>query len=159
MKTIQHAHYLLPLLNGQSATKNVDRFVKLIKDSKVDFKYIVVRGLSGVLMGTLVAAKMEKSLAIIRKTTEGSHGFSVEAGGGNWGETMKGNFIIIDDLIDSGATIHAILTEMKEYNILCSGIFLYYDHNKNGKRIKECINCQKYDYAGFNPKIYGMSVV
>lgn len=156
MKTIQHAHYLLPLLDGPSAAKQLDRFIKLIQGSKVDFKYVVVRGLSGVLMGTLVATKMGKSLAIVRKTTEGSHGFSVEAGGGTWGDTMKGNFIIIDDLIDSGATVHSILTEMKDYNILCSGVFLYYDSNKNGKRLQECSS--RYDFAGFNPKVYGISV-
>jgi adenine/guanine phosphoribosyltransferase-like PRPP-binding protein len=157
MKTIQHAHYLLPLLNGQAA-KYADSFVKLIQESKVEFKYIVVRGLSGILMGTLVAAQMGKALAIVRKKDEGCHGFSVEAGG-NWGDTMKGDFIIIDDLIDSGATMQAIFTEMKEYHILCSGIFLYYQNTKHGKRLKDCSVGKNYDYAGFNPKIYGINVV
>lgn len=158
MKTVQHAHYLLPLLDGQSATKHLDKFISLIQNSKVEFKYIVVRGLSGILMGTLVAHRMGKTLAVVRKKDEGSHGFSVEAGG-NWGDVMKDNFIIIDDLIDSGATVHAIFTEMKDYNIICSGIFLYYQSTKHGKRLKETFVKDNFDYAGFNPKIYGICIV
>lgn len=156
MKTIQYAHYLRPLLGGEEASKHVSKFVKFIKESKVEFDYIVVRGLSGVLMGTLVAVRMKKKLVIIRKETEGSHGFAVEAYG-RWGDTMKGSFIIIDDLIDSGKTIETIFREIKEYHISCSGVFFYY------RRLYSDIKClqelrPQCDFSGFNPKVFGTQI-
>lgn len=95
-----------------------------------DFDSIVVTGNSGVIVGGIVALEYGKNLIIIRKPKESNHGSRIEC------PMNTGNpFIIIDDFIDSGATMDRIFDQLqylggewKDGQLTkrkCKGIFLY----------------------------------
>lgn len=70
--------------------------------SKVDFDTIAVSGVSGLLLGPILAYKLGKNLAVVRKTDDSTHSYcTIE---GQWGS----KYVIIDDFIASGATVRYI---------------------------------------------------
>jgi adenine/guanine phosphoribosyltransferase-like PRPP-binding protein len=67
---------------------------------EVDFDTIVVMGISGLVMGSVLAYQMNKKLAVVRKRGEReltTSGFSSVVEG-----YLGGKFIFFDDLISSG---------------------------------------------------------
>jgi len=70
---------------------------------------IAVRGLSGILVGAPVAHKLNKTLYIIRKSGENTHGRNVEI---LKGDKTHNCYYIIDDFAASGATVQIIMTQM-----------------------------------------------
>lgn len=81
------------------------------------FKTIVVRGLSGIVPGAIVAHTMGKNLCVIRKPNETTHGYRVE------GEFKK-PYIILDDFVVTGATIAAIMDTVLEHKTSDLPIFV-----------------------------------
>jgi hypothetical protein len=71
--------------------------------AKLHFDAIAVTGLSGLLVGSIVAMEMDKPLIIVRKRGEERHTLN-ECEGVFGGET----YIILDDFVSSGATIFRI---------------------------------------------------
>lgn len=87
------------------------------------FDAIACRGLSGALVASIVAAKLDKPLVVVRKKIEGTHSsYGIEQG-------VAGPFryVIVDDLIDKGGTVRAIIEKIKEReeDAVCVGIILY----------------------------------
>lgn len=70
-----------------------------------EFRCIVVRGLSGVTVGSIVAHLLDKDLVVVRKEHERCHGLDVE---GPW-EWEKSPYILLDDFICYGSTLQAML--------------------------------------------------
>jgi adenine/guanine phosphoribosyltransferase-like PRPP-binding protein len=118
-----------------------------------DIDTIAVRGVSGMVMGAQLALKLNKNLCVVRKK-DGSHSDNdVESG-----MAFQGNYIILDDLIDTGATIKAILKKIKENDAqavrsngwenkavghsTCLGIYLY--RNNDVSSLEDF--SQRYDY-------------
>jgi orotate phosphoribosyltransferase-like protein len=88
--------------------------------SKVDTDTIVVRGMSGVSMAfALRASGFSAQLVILRKKEDKHHGHTMSA----VGEKLSViNYVILDDLMDSGDTVNGIKDDMQAR---CAGIFLY----------------------------------
>lgn len=113
---------------------------------------VVVRGLSGTLVASAMSVLFETPIAVVRKPNEKSHGYDIEAVDykqvGEYDEQPVSyhNWIIIDDLIASGATVSAILEAVKsqgeKFTGSCKGILLY------NNDYAECdIHVARYDHT------------
>jgi adenine/guanine phosphoribosyltransferase-like PRPP-binding protein len=113
------ADYLRYALDRERRSVTVLEIVTKLK--RIDFGTLVVRGLSGLLVGPIVAERMQKELVAIRKPNDGSTSdYSAE---GN----PTGAFVILDDLIASGDTVCEILKTMTRLysGHRCAGSYLY----------------------------------
>jgi|SRR6185369_12794827 len=112
--------YLDNWLKGEKLSKVVERGVEMLKD--VDFDTIAVRGTSGLMVGGALAARMKKDLIIVRKDTESAHSDNIVEGAG-----ANQKILIVDDFIESGATMDDILEKTFTHCIEPEyvGIFLY----------------------------------
>lgn len=84
-------------------SQTVDAVCATIEATKVSFEAIAFTGASGLLIAPSVAMRLNKQMMLIRKNKDSCHSnFSLE------GYVGGGNYIIIDDCIDSGSTIERI---------------------------------------------------
>ncbi len=104
----EHATYLSSVLTQPRET--LEKAVETLHaPDRVKFDAIVCTGVSGLLLAPMVALTMSKRLAVIRKKGDVNHSeFRVET-------TMKAgdSWIFLDDLIASGATLHAVRDTME----------------------------------------------
>ncbi len=91
------ASYLRPPLKAPRTV--VQKAVKALENVKYDV--IVVRGISGLLFGSMLALRTGKKLAIVRKKTETAHSSNAMEG------FVGGRYLFVDDLIDTGETYSA----------------------------------------------------
>jgi hypothetical protein len=87
--------------------------------TKYDFDALAFRGMSGTLIGPSVALAMDKTMILVRKPGVDCHStYPVE------GDQGARRYIIIDDMISSGATAKTIINEIKEFapNAECLGV-------------------------------------
>jgi adenine/guanine phosphoribosyltransferase-like PRPP-binding protein len=99
--------YLENYLQGRQIKHVVDVCEGKIRNLKFDA--IAVRGISGMLVGSPLAAATESQLIIVRKDTEKTHSDSKVEG---WGR--KQNILIVDDFIETGETIDQIYESIME---------------------------------------------
>ena len=121
-----HADYLTEVCNPGNRQTTVSKVVQAIRESKLQFDCIAVRGVSGLGFGAVIAHQLEKSLAIVRKSKRGTHSWHmVEAV-----ECVE-RYLIVDDLIDSGTTVKDIVKKMKKEfpEAKLVGCYLYHDHD------------------------------
>lgn len=117
--------YLQEVLNPHFLQELVEKIISKINNLNLSFKAIAFRGTSGALIAPIIAYKLNKNIICIRKLEERNHsGYRMEGVRGNF------DYIIIDDLIDSGATIRAITQGVNDGNshygkANCVGIILY----------------------------------
>ena len=85
-----------------------------------DFDALAFRGVSGAIIAPVLALELRKSIIVVRKTAEKSH---------LWGRTVQGDnnarrYIIVDDFIDSGATVQTIVKEILLWqpHAVCLGV-------------------------------------
>lgn len=112
--------HLRAVHNPKSMKSMINKLCAEIKTIK-DIDAIAFRGVSGAAVAYPIMYKTGIPVVNIRK--EDSHGRSIE---GPDRDIKK--YIIVDDLIDSGATIHVIVTTMHDRGIHptnCKGILLY----------------------------------
>ncbi len=94
------------------------------------FDAIAIRGMSGATVGFPVSVKTGIPVIIVRKGSESSHGYPVEAPS-MISRTRTVRYIILDDFICSGDTVKQILNTIQKSiprgNIIpkCVGIVLY----------------------------------
>lgn len=93
-----------------------------------DADYIVVTGVSGIVIGSIVAHLSGKRLVVVRKEDEKSHadhrieGFPVNT---------RMSFVILDDFVDSGATLNRIAevlrakSKVAHTTLNCCGYLMY----------------------------------
>lgn len=117
-----HPDYLAHGIMSVGRNKAVEKAKPILKG--LSFDCIAVRGTSGLGFGAALAYELDKNVAVIRKTRRGCNSQ-------NWVEspdTVK-KFLVVDDLIDSGATIRAILKRMKKEHpdAECIGAYLSYE--------------------------------
>ena len=123
-KTHSQASYLTNILPRVEADKTVSKAVAAL--SGIDFDTIAVRGVSGLLIGPVLAHLMGKELLVIRKgdSVERSTSYHLIEG-----HIAVKRYIIADDLIASGSTcvriIHAVRKEAPKATLV--GILLYND--------------------------------
>jgi hypothetical protein len=95
--------------------------------SQLHFDAIAVTGISGILVGSVIAMEMDKPLIIVRKRGEQRHSaFDVEGVFG--GET----YVILDDFVSSGSTIARVERKVAEtarmshmHPLRCLGVLEY----------------------------------
>lgn len=126
--------YLRSALHGASLTEIVSALIGKIEAEKLDFDAIAVRGTSGLLVGPMIAAMMNKSLVVVRKPNDGSHsGYEVEgASVASSAHSEPLRYIIVDDLVCSGSTVQTIVNGVMQHNegrALCVAMFTYAQQN------------------------------
>lgn len=97
-------YYLDPLLSSPaSLQRTASSIVAGMRGCGKPFKAIACRGFSGMIVAPLVAAEMQTHLIAVRKPEKNNHSSrDLE------GYVGGGGYAIIDDLIDTGATIREI---------------------------------------------------
>lgn len=86
------------------------------------FDGIAVAGVSGLIVGSVLAAMWCCDLFVVRKPGESSHSVcTVE------GPRKVGRYLIVDDFVASGATAERIRTQMATYrpHMECVGVYVY----------------------------------
>lgn len=111
------------LLDAMHKDRRGETIARAIRDlSGVEFGTIAVRGVSGLLIGPILAERLSKQICVVRKPGEDRHsGYEVEG-------KPEGAYIIVDDLIDSGSTVRAIVAAMQAaYDTppTCAGFYGY----------------------------------
>lgn len=120
--------YIRDNLGGKSRKKTIEKCIE--KLSELEFDAIACAGISGLTVAPIVAHLMDKNLIVLRKCSENSHA-SQEIEGMIDGLDRPIRIVILDDLIDTGATINKIVSETKEmakeYSIKLDflGVLLY----------------------------------
>lgn len=117
-----HAYYLSEMLSEP------EKVVKLAaaKLKKVDFDTIVGTGLSGALIVPMLARKLKKHFAVVRKPDNSHSGYPLEG-------TLGSKWLFVDDLISSGATyrrVRSVITKVAaDYRLQTEfvGAFCYYN--------------------------------
>ena len=115
-------HYFARALLPAVRTELVKMSLKRLRAPDVpDFDKIVVRGVSGITFGAVLAHLLDKALFIIRKSEEWSHSGSIVTG------PRGGRYLIVDDFISGGNTMRAIAEDMAAHDpgATVVGVFLY----------------------------------
>lgn len=109
--------------------------------------HLVVSGISGQSIGWPVSYKINLPICVVRKKNEESHGALLE------GRGELEDYIILDDLIDSGATLRRIVETIHSYQkehkgerlgkIIpkCRGIFIFNQKDTSEWRDNETFDC------------------
>lgn len=95
---------------------------KILKQlDSLDDTSLVGTGMSGAMMLAVIADNCSCSCTLVRKNKDSHSGMLIE------GEMTFDKYIIVDDIIDSGATVMRIQNEIKELNPTATleGILLY----------------------------------
>lgn len=98
----------------------VKRCYKALAPIRDTFDMIYVTGQSGIIPASVIAWRLEKSLIILRKKGETSHGTRIE------GDTHHnyGRYIILDDFVSSGKTLNDLIDNKPPFATL-AGVCLY----------------------------------
>lgn len=88
---------------------------------KVGADAIAVRGTSGVSVAFGLRMLSDIPTIVVKKEGENSHGASVTAVGDDWANVAR--YLIVDDFVASGATVHAIRQRMGRAE--CVGVLSY----------------------------------
>lgn len=112
-----------------------DKIIELVEDKDTGI-ILIGRGSSGAIIAGAVAAILYQDgrhvqIYISRKTTESCHGVQLD---GLYSDAYKDNkIIVVDDFLDTGSTILAILEDLREkfrgevtLDMLCVGNYLGY---------------------------------
>ena len=127
------AGHLRTALLPDVAKHTVARICKLVRQRNIEFDAIACRGLSGLLIAPIVAMRLKKTLLCVRKGEETHSTYPVE------GDAKAKTYVILDDFIDSGSTVSAIVDAIKTFNTeaRCIG-FIAYKRLNDKEPIDEC---------------------
>ena len=116
----RNASWLDNVLHRDRQRVTVRKAIKALRGKKFDA--IAFRGLSGTLIGPLLAFKLNRTMLAVRKRKgEGHSGLMVE------GDAGAGTYIIVDDFIQTARTVRSIIEEVKDFTegeARCVGIYL-----------------------------------
>ena len=124
MKTL-HAEYISSVVDKEMRKVTIQKAIDCLREHRKKFDVIVFTGLSGALIGPVVADALDCQFIAVRKDGDGSHsGFRCE------GIPVEDNFryIIIDDIIATGHTFRQIISaldESRQCKGMLAGIYLY----------------------------------
>jgi hypothetical protein len=103
-----HAGYMRAVVITDNLRQNVKNCVRALR--KMEFDAIAFRGMSGALLAPAVALSMKKNLLMVRKPADDSHSMMMVEG-----DKAARRYVIIDDLISTGATVRTIFKEIREF--------------------------------------------
>ena len=128
----KHSGYLSNIFTSTGELdKTVNFTIKNIREyiqrKKISFEFVAVTGVSGLVVGSIVAHKLKKRLIVVRKKNDSSNATCEVEGIPSGHNQTKKRYIIIDDLISSGGTIRRIISQIKNHNkdCRCIGICTY----------------------------------
>lgn len=107
---MMHSRWLRPVYDPDELTRTVLRVASAIDSLALPPKFIAVRGVSGVSVGAAVSFYTKLPLVVIRKDDEQTHSSGTVQG--LFG--MRGRYVIVDDLVDTGATVRAIVRALED---------------------------------------------
>jgi phosphoribosylpyrophosphate synthetase len=113
-------HYKGVGLHGDDAVKFAKRVLDRMEKRGLTTlePNIIMRGVSGLVVGSVVAAKLRCPMAVVRKKTideDASH--SCEAVEGAHHLNDDGPVVIVDDFVSSGRTLVTMLTALADYGV------------------------------------------
>jgi adenine/guanine phosphoribosyltransferase-like PRPP-binding protein len=115
------ASHLLPMLNPARAKHTVRQVIRMVRALNLKFDAIACRGVSGLLIAPIVAMRLNKTIIVVRK---GEQTHSMQAVEGDHGAKR---YLILDDFIDGGDTVRAIVQSIYDVNkkARCAGFIAY----------------------------------
>ena len=123
-------NYLEKALNPSKIKKCIDDIVRG-SEKLPKFEAIAVTGLSGLLVGPIVAIELGLPLIVVRKDLKCAHSTNRVEG---YAEGLK--YIIIDDFVASGNTVHNIKLYIGDYSRSCKlvGALMWSGPMQEGER-------------------------
>ena len=125
----QHIHSsYLPFFKDKAKFKKIVslavRRINKIEKEGLSFDYIACRGVSGLVIGSILALKLNKGLIVVRKQNDSTHRSSEVEG---YPASGPFNYLIVDDLICEAETLNTIIRDIKLHNNSANvvGIYLY----------------------------------
>lgn len=122
-----HGGYLAKALERDQIDEAVDDCEKVLKTKRFDT--IVFRGVSGMLVGPIVAHRLRKEVIVVRKsTTDYTHSHREAEG-----HVGAKRYIVLDDFISSGQTVKTIIKAVEDFvgtNVQLAGGMFYADATK-----------------------------
>ena len=116
---MSHTYYMRSAFEKRAAL--IQSGIDYLKDLQ-SCDCIVIRGTSGAVFGPMLAFAANRELAVIRKDKDDGHA-------GKWVESPAHvkNYLIVDDFVDSGATVFHIVAAMRKEHpdAQCVGVFQY----------------------------------
>lgn len=96
-----------------------------LRPHKARFDFLAVTGMSGVVIGSPLAVRLEKPLVIVRKPDDSSHSYGDLIGGA----AARGRYMFVDDFIASGTTFRRVRERLDALDLDCRyvGAYLYSD--------------------------------
>lgn len=117
------AMYLSKFTRTKNLRERIQLAVRALRAWDQHFDAIAFSGMSGALIGPGVALRMNKEMIMVRKPTATG---ARDSHSDHWveGDTAAGNYIIVDDFIDSGKTRDYIKHKLEEASpgINCLGV-------------------------------------
>ncbi len=112
-KSKDHRDYLAEVLDPSKTQKVIDRIIHGTRYLP-EFDAIAVTGLSGLLVGPIVALELGLPLIVVRKDLKCAHSTKRVEG---YAEGLK--YIILDDFVQTGNTILDIKLHVRDYDKSC----------------------------------------
>lgn len=106
---LAHALYLNTCFNIPTRDKKIEELVEYIQSSNLKFDSLVVTGISGLVIGSILSYKINKNLCVVRKSRKTHSLLKVESG-----KDTIDSYLIIDDIMDSGKTVRSIIKELRK---------------------------------------------
>lgn len=108
VKTTQYNYLRSVVLKDRQ--EYIRRCLEMLHEVRKDFDTIAISGMSGALVGPVVASRMRKGLLLVRKevTTEKSHSHLQVEG------TLSPRYVILDDFCSTGRTLERIRMKVEE---------------------------------------------
>ena len=105
-------HYKNGGLHGRDAVTFAKLIIDRLKEAEVKRPNIIMRGVSGLVVGAVVAAKLKVPMGVIRKDDEDSHSYESIEGFDKLDSAR--DLVIVDDFVSSGSTIVEMLHKLAE---------------------------------------------
>lgn len=140
------ASHLFDFLCDKERKNLIDCAYQKMKRIEDQFDFIAVRGISGVLLGSIMADRLNKKIAIVRKGGDDTHSHEKIECRPNCVDTK---FAIVDDFISSGTTVNTIIDAISgAYRAKCVCIFcvnsrLQYNFTSKYHRNIPVIHCSE----------------
>lgn len=113
--------------HAQYNTTNLRALARMVADALPDAMRrheadtIVVTGKSGHSIAFAALMLIDFPLVVVRKETDQSHGCTIEGPSGH----MVNRYLILDDFVATGATIHRVIGAMGVLDTTCVGVLEY----------------------------------
>lgn len=148
--SIDSAEYLYRALDPLQIEETIAR--ARIALEGVDFDAIAFTGLSGALIAPIIAREMRKTMLAVRKLTCDDD-FHCHSSRKVEGDIAARRYVIIDDIVSTGATIGNIISAVKAAQLNsspshvpaeCVGVFEYYfSDRRRVKALKDFADYQR----------------